>query len=237
MGLAYAFFDWRWHDAELHFLKAIERDTYSGAGHVWRALACLIPAGKLEQARAEFAEAEQLSPPAFLEDAQLLSLYFSEQYDSILQRTDGTGLTPWQQWLRGCALEGLGRTAAAIAVLELHNGDARMIATLGHVCGVAGEHAKALEALAQLNEQGARGKWISNYALALIQVGLDNRAEALNLLHEALREREPMMAFLAVDPRLSALRGNPKFQALVRRIQLSDVETRENTQVMRESAS
>ena len=237
IGMTYAFFDWRWHDAEVHFSKAIERDTYSGAGHVWRALACLIPAGKLEAARAEFANAEQLSPSVFLDDAHLLSLYFSEQYDSILQRTDHTGLTPWQQWMRGCSLAGLGRSAAAIALLDLHHGDARMIAALGYVCGVAGEQAKAHEALALLTEQRARGKWISHFDLALIQLGLDNRAEALASLQEALREREPMMAFLAVDPRLSSLRPNPKFQALARRIQLTDAESRENTQFLQESAS
>ena len=238
LGMAQAFFEWRWHDAESHFLKAIERDAYSGTGHLWRALACLIPAARMEEARAEFANAEQLSPPAFLEDARLLALYFSEQYDSILGRTDHPRpLAPRQQWLRGCALAGEGRTAAAIAVLELHNGDARTIATLGYVCGVAGEHEKALETLALLNEQRARGNWISNYDLALIQTGLDNRTEALALLHEALREREPMMAFLAVDPRLSSLRSHPKFQGLVRRIQVGESENRENTRFLQESAS
>jgi tetratricopeptide (TPR) repeat protein len=223
MGMAYAFFDWRWHDAETHFLKAIQRDTYSGAGHLWRALAYLIPSARLEEARAEIDSAEQLAQPLFLEDAKLLSLYFSEQYDAILRLTDHPGpLAPWQHWLRGCALAATGRTAAAISLLELHKGDARIIATLGHVCGMAGEPGKALEALGLLAEQRTRGKWISHYDLALIQTGLDNRAEAVSLLQEALREKEPWLAFLPVDPRLSSLRGHPKFQALVRRIQLAD---------------
>ncbi len=242
IGIAYALFDWRWHDAEVHFKKAIERDSYSGAGHLWRALACLIPAAKLEEARAELDIAEQLSPPAFLEEAQLLALYLSEQYDEILRRTDRPGpfapwQQPWQQWLHGCALAATGRTAAAIALLELHNGDPRMIATLGYVCGITGQQEKAEEALALLMERRAGGNWISNYDLALIQTGLDNRTEALALLQEALREKEPWMAFLAVDPRLSSLHSHPKFQGLIRRIQQNEAEIRENAQFLRESAS
>jgi hypothetical protein len=56
-------------------------------------------------------------------------------------------------------------------------------------------------------------------------------------LQEALREKEPWMAFLAVDPRLNSLRSHPKFQGLARRIQLTETESRENTQFLRESAS
>jgi tetratricopeptide (TPR) repeat protein len=236
LGMAYALFDWRWQDAESHFLKAVERDTYSGAGHLWRALACLIPAAKMNEARAGIATAQQLAPSPFLEDGQLLSLYFSEQYDKLLPLTD-RALTPWQQWLRGCALTGLGRTGEAIEVLEKHDGDARMIAALGYTCGISGDQGRALDALARLSERRASGTWVSNYDLALIQTGLDNRTEALGLLQEALREKEPWMAFLAVDPRLNSLRSHPKFQGLARRIQLTETESRENTQFLRESAS
>ena len=62
----------------------------------------------------EFATAEQLAPSRFLEDAQLLSLYFSEQYDRFCCGPIAPRLTPWQQWMRGCALAGLGRTGEAI---------------------------------------------------------------------------------------------------------------------------
>jgi tetratricopeptide (TPR) repeat protein len=238
LGMGQALFEWRWHDAEAHFLKAVERDTYSGGGHLWRALACLMPASKMEEACAAIATAQELAPSPFLEEAQLLSLYFSEQYDQLLPLTDRAGdLTPFRQWLRACALAGMAKNGEAIELLEKHDGDARMIATLGYVCGIAGDQDKALEALALLSERRARGNWVSNYDLALIQIGLDNRTEALALLHEALREKEPWLAFLAVDPRLHSLRSHPKFQGLVRRIQLTEAESRESGPFLRESAA
>src|SRR5579885_1653318 len=60
VGMAYAFFDWRWRDADLHFQKAIERDNYAGAGHLWRAMATLIPTGKMSDAQAELNRAHEL---------------------------------------------------------------------------------------------------------------------------------------------------------------------------------
>ena len=59
---------------------------------------------------------------------------------------------------------------------------------------------------------------------ALIEAGLGNRNEALTLLQEALREREPAVVFLSLDPRMSSLRTTPKYTGLVRRILLTDGE-------------
>lgn len=239
MGMAQAFCDWRWHDAELHFLKAIERDNYSGAGHLWRAVACLIPAGKIEEAMRELEHARDLAAAPFLEEARLLALYFAGQYDAVIlltERTEAGALPAWRQWLRGCALAALRRSRDAIALFPAQHEDARITAGLGFVSAVAGDHDKALEALSVLSDRRARGAWVSNYDLAVIQNALGNRAEALALLQEALREREPWIAFMAVDPRLAALRPSPKFEALARRTQPSEIEMRENTAFLRKSA-
>lgn len=228
LGIVCSLSEWRWRDGESHFLKAIERDTYSGAGRLWRALAGLIPTGKLSAAAEELVKAHDLAPAAFLDEAYLLSLYFSEQHDAVLRLTEhpsDSGTMPaWRQWMRGCALAAMGKTQEAIRVLAADDTDARMIASLGFVAGSAGEHDKAQDALARLKERRDRGMWTSNYDLALVQTGLGNRNEALALLQEALREREPWMAFLTVDPRLSSLRTMPKFTGLARRILITESE-------------
>lgn len=228
LGMVCALFEWRWRDAESHFIKAIERDTYSGAGRLWRAFAGLIPTGKLSAAGEELVKAHELAPAAFLDEAHLLSLYFSEQHEAILRLTGQSyesGLMPsWRQWLRGCAQAAAGQVRPAMETLSAHDGDTRMIATLGYVCGLAGEHDKAHEAIALLKQRRDRGLWSSNYDLALVQTGLGNRNEALALLQEALREREPWMSFLTVDPRLTSLRTMPKFTGLARRILLTELE-------------
>jgi hypothetical protein len=53
---------------------------------------------------------------------------------------------------------------------------------------------------------------------------MGNRTEALALMQEGLRERESSMAFLALDPRMSALRPIPRFSAMLRRMALPEID-------------
>jgi len=232
IGMAYALFDWRWRDADLHFQKAIERDTYAGAGHLWRAIACLIPMGKMREAQEELHRAHELAPAPFLEEGTALALYFAEQYDEVLRVTEHASKGPapaWLPWIRSCALLGLDRTQEAIDVLEQAEQKdqperARVISTLGYAYGVAGQTQKAQEMLVKLRDRRTSGAWTGNHEMALIETGLGNKNEALALLHEALREKESSVAFMTVDPRLAPLRSLPKFTGLIRRIVLTEGE-------------
>jgi tetratricopeptide (TPR) repeat protein len=228
LAMAHAFFDWRWRDAESHFLRAIERDTYSGAGHVWRALSCMIPMGQTSAAQQELKTASELAQAPFQEQAAALVLYFSEQYGELLLKADAHPDSIWMQWLRGCALAAQGRPAEAIQLLQRLERDlpdsARITATLGFLYGVTNDVEKARQMLANLQQRRERGDWIPHYEMALVETGAGNRNEAIALLHEAVREREPWVAYLTVDPRLVSLRANPKFTALVRRVVVTEAE-------------
>jgi tetratricopeptide (TPR) repeat protein len=233
IGMEYALMEWRWRDADLHFQKAIERDSYSGAGHLWRAIACLIPMGKMAAAQQELQRAHELAPAPFLEEATALALYFAGPYEVVLRVSENPSEGPlpsWLPWMRSCALLALDRTHAAIQLLEnlllQEPQRARVTATLGFAYGVAGQTDKAQQALAKLRERRESGVWIGNYEMALIETGLGNKNEALTLLHEALREKEASTAFLAVDPRLASLRTLPKFTGLIRRLMSTEGEIR-----------
>lgn len=231
LGIVSAFLDHRWDEAEAHFRKAIERDTYCSAGHLWLALAVLIPSGKPLAAAHEFARAGELIPAPFLEEAEMLSLYFSGQYDELLSRTatpdDSTQspggrpwLTGWRPWLKSCALAGVGRLPEAIQALETSAEQTRQVtAMLGYLHGMAGQTEKAQQALSECATRREQGEWVGNYELALIHAGMANsnsshRAEALGLLLEASRENEPWVVFLSVDPRFQALRSASDFVGL-----------------------
>jgi tetratricopeptide (TPR) repeat protein len=228
LAAANAFFEWRWRDAESHFVKAIERDTYSGAGHVWRALSTMIPMGQISAAQQELKTAGELAASPFQEQAAALVLYFSEQYAELLQKAETDQESTWMQWLRGCARAAQGRPAEAIPLLERLERDlpdsARIQSTLGYLYGVSGNSEGNRNVLANLRARRERGEWIGNYEMALVETGAGNAGEALTLLHEAQREREPWIAFLSADPRLSALRSHPKFTAMVRRIAVNETE-------------
>ncbi|MGH9557779.1 MAG: hypothetical protein ACRD30_00970, partial [Bryobacteraceae bacterium] len=63
-----------------------------------------------------------------------------------------------------------------------------------------------------------------NYDVALVEGALGNRNEAVAVLQESLREREPWAVFLGVDPRMNLIRTSPKFTSLVRRIVLTEAD-------------
>lgn len=232
IGMAYALFDWRWRDADLHFQKAIERDSYSGAGHLWRAMAVLIPTGKMSAAQEELHRAHELAPAPFLDEATALALYFAEQYEEVLRLSSDGAMPAWLSWTRACALLALGRLSEAVELLErLHAEDpdrVRVAAMLGLAYGSAGEVDKAQAMLAELRDRRTNGQWVGNYEMALIETGIGNRNEALVLIQEALREKEPSVAFLSADPRFTSLRAMPKFAGLANRITMDQAEATGN---------
>jgi Flp pilus assembly protein TadD len=224
LGLVQGLYERRWKEANAHFNKAIERDSYSGSAHLWRAIAYLIPQGRLSDAQAAIAHLRQLAPPTSLKPAELIALYFSGQYKAVLENT--SHLTPsqpgWLGWVRSCALAASGKLDAAICLLkhlqESAPHETRVVSTLGYVYAMAGQSDNAEQILRALREKREQGAWVPSYELALIHVGLGDESQALTYLHGSLREKEPWLAFLAVDPRLSPLRSVPKFTSLVGKV-------------------
>jgi Tetratricopeptide repeat len=232
LGMARAFYDWRWRDADSHFMKAVERDPYSGAGPVWRALASLLPMGRVAGARVEIERGRDLAPAPFVKEAEVLALYFAEQYEAVLQRTEDVAhVDPsldWLPWLRSAALAASGRGDAAInsleQLLEKFPGSSRVAATLGQVYGLAGRTAQANEVLAQMKRRREGGAWVPNFDFAVVHAGMGSPDEAFEALQESVKEKETWLVYLTVDPRLSSLRHSPKFAQLVRRVVLTDIE-------------
>lgn len=54
--------------------------------------------------------------------------------------------------------------------------------------------------------------------LSSAYLALGDRERALENLEEALRQRSHWLTFLDIDPAFDALRGNPRFEAVARRI-------------------
>ncbi len=86
---------------------------------------------------------------------------------------------------------------------------------------LAGRKAEALASLAKL-QQEAEARSIRIYVrdLAYIQLALGNKTKATDLFEEAINEHDPTVVWLGVDPRVDALRDEPRFQELLKRIGL-----------------
>ena len=103
---------------------------------------------------------------------------------------------------------------------SLSGGGPSALGTLGHAYGVSGKRAEAQKLLADLKELSKR-RYVAPFDIALIYVGLGDKAEALQWLERAYEDHSVRLAWIRVDPQLDSLRGEPRFQDLLRRMNLS----------------
>ena len=106
----------------------------------------------------------------------------------------------------------------AIAVLEPIAGSSLLRqSSLGHVYAIAGKTARARNILTALTAEADR-RYVPSYWFALLYAGLGDRNRALRYLERAYEERSTVLAYLLIDPRFAALRDDPRFVALARRL-------------------
>jgi serine/threonine-protein kinase len=123
-------------------------------------------------------------------------------------------------WILGLALEQQRDYAGAIAALgrarSLSSDSTNMIASLGGAYAASGDVAAARRIVAELDELAAR-RYVDQALVAGVFALLGDQGEALKRLERAHEDESCGIRRLAVDPRLDGLRGEPRFQDLVRR--------------------
>lgn len=92
-------------------------------------------------------------------------------------------------------------------------------AWMGHTLATSGNQAAARAVLASL-EQAVDGCHVPPFHLAMLYAGLGDRDAALRELGQACDQRAADLDTLLVEPRFSALRREPGFEALVERLGL-----------------
>jgi tetratricopeptide (TPR) repeat protein len=111
----------------------------------------------------------------------------------------------------------------AIAELEkavrLSNRNEIALASLGKGLGDSGRKQEAQNIVQELKNRSKR-HYVSQYLVALVQVGLGSRDQAIASLEQAYSNRDQWMMYLNVDPGWEDLRSDPRFQHLVRKIGL-----------------
>jgi Flp pilus assembly protein TadD len=126
------------------------------------------------------------------------------------------------RWIRGMALEQLGRFADAEvdlqAALAASPDNDAVKGSLGHLYAVWGKPARARELLTELTTRTDTTD-VAFYA-ALVHAGLDETDAALTALERAVEERSGSVRYLKIDPRLATLRNEPRFRQLMERVGL-----------------
>jgi len=94
------------------------------------------------------------------------------------------------------------------------------VASLGFAYAAAGLRDEAQGVLADLMIQSQR-RHISNYWFAVVYAGLNQRYLALKSLKTACSQRDPLLLWLDVDPRLATLQADPDFVSVRRSLPLA----------------
>jgi len=67
----------------------------------------------------------------------------------------------------------------------------------------------------------SRSRYVSAESQAIVYIGMGDSERGIEWLKKAADQRSSYMVFLKVDPRLDAIRSDPRFAELLHRIGLS----------------
>jgi tetratricopeptide (TPR) repeat protein len=189
--------------------------------------------GRHAEAMVRFRNTQDLDPLwLIINVAVAWSLYHARRYDEAieqLQRTvDLDPNYPVTYWILGLVLRKMGRYELAITEgekgVKLSGDSPLMRAALAHTLGAAGRSKEALLILDDLTEL-SKQKYVAPYLFAGIHIGLGEIERAIEYLEKCYEEHSHWLIYLHLDPGLDALRDNPGFQSLLRRVGLPVLTT------------
>jgi len=224
LGVFKAWFDYDWEGSERELRRAIALNpNYAFAHDQFGLMLTLV--GRFDEAIAESQRAMALDPlsPSILIDA-VAGLEFSGRTAPALTLTrkaadlDPTFFFPVEQ--EGMLALRAGNFREAIEKLKRSqalDAPAFVTANLAFAQGKSGDRAGAMATLEELKKMSPGGK-VAPYNLALVYLGVGDHARALDYLEQAYLANSQQMVWLKVDWIFEPLRSDPRFAALMKRM-------------------
>jgi TolB-like protein/DNA-binding winged helix-turn-helix (wHTH) protein/Tfp pilus assembly protein PilF len=214
-----------WAGAEKEFTRALELDPNYAPAHHWYSM-FLSLMGRKDQALAEARKAYELDPLSPVVGANLAKiLQEAGQYDPAIQQAKKTlELEPDSAVTHAVLGYVYGEKRMfpeAItefkAALQLGGPPGEMRGVLGYTYAVSGDRADAEKVIGEL-----KLLWPvhthAGFDLAVVFSGLGDKEKALYWLNKADEMHVSDLIGIGQDPHFVALRGDQRFQALVRRV-------------------
>jgi eukaryotic-like serine/threonine-protein kinase len=224
LGVFEGWFDYDWNSAEQELDRAIALNPNYAFAHDQLGLILAI-VGRFDEAIAEGRRAMALDPlsPSILIDASA-ALAFSgrtaqvRELDRRAAALDPTFYFPALQ--DGLIAMYAGDFRTAIAKFRAARGlgaPAFVAADLMYAQAKSGDRAGAMATLGQLKRISPGGE-VAPYNLALLYLGLGDHARALDYLEQAYVANSQQLVWLKVDRTFDPLRSEPRFGALMKRL-------------------
>ena len=229
-SLAWSLFihDWDWDEAAKEFRRAIELDPRYATAHQWYAF-LLASQGRFDESLIEAHTAQENDPASVSVRRSLGYCYFyARKYDQAryhLDRTIAMNPTAEESYrIQGLILTMAGKFPEAERMLRealelAAEGSTYTKATLGYSLALAGDKSFATQVRDELEEKH-KHDYVSPVELATINVGIGDLDRAIDWTVQACEERRGWVAYLAVHPVVDPLRGHPRFEELVKRMNL-----------------
>jgi TolB-like protein/Flp pilus assembly protein TadD len=228
LGVIRSLFEWDADSGEREFRRAIELNPNYSTGLVWYGILHLAVLGRYAEAEAVLRQALEIDPFSLIANTHLgWILAFEGQHQGAVEQLRETlEIGPDFAELHfsfallcgkiGRFEEGIGHVQRGIA---LSNGDVRMRSWLAFLEAASGRKEKAL---AELNKllQLRESRYVSPVWLSLIYASIGDFDRTFELLETGFHERAPHMRFIHLLPPLDVLHSDPRFQDLLRRMQL-----------------
>jgi serine/threonine protein kinase/tetratricopeptide (TPR) repeat protein len=224
------YYDWDWKGAEKEFKKAIELDPGYASAHSNYAV-LLSVRSRFDEAREQAKLAEKADPVSAAVATGLGRIYYwSGHYEEAIGQFESV-LSMHPQFTEAhlslaSALAAAGNSDAAARhisyVLTQSDAlDSSALADLGYMYARTNEKQLARAMLLRLqNLRSERKRYVSPCYPAIVHAALGERDQAFNLLNEGIKERTFEMVYLNINPEYATLRGDRRWQKLVRSVGL-----------------
>jgi serine/threonine-protein kinase len=229
-SLAYVkmIYDWDWRATEKEYKRSLKLNANDALTHSYYAQ-YLAALGRLDEAVREMKRAQELDPLSAIINALVAYMFLlNRRYDETFEQLRKTLiLDPDFFWIHtglGWLYEQRGMYGEAIAAhrksVQLTKGSMGTLAALGRAYALSGETQEAHKILNDLTDE-SQHRYVVPFDIATIYAGLGQTDEAFAWLEKAFEARYGWLIWLNVEPRWDALRPDPRFADLVRRIGLA----------------
>ena len=225
-----AVYDWNWTEAEREFKRALELDPNSAATHFRYGQAYLTPLGRHEEGITEVKKALELEPLDLNMGANLAWGYmFARQNGPALDQIKKTyELEPnfvLARYVLGDVYCANGMYSEAIALCEksLQNDPTNqfLLRDVGYAYAKLGRRADAVRVIQKFTEI-AKTQYVMSYWVANIYGVLGERDKAFAELEKSFAEHDWWLHRVKVDPFMDALRDDPRFKGILKRLKLPE---------------
>ncbi|HVH15515.1 MAG TPA: tetratricopeptide repeat protein [Candidatus Angelobacter sp.] len=225
LGLVKFYYDWNWKDAESQFKKALELNPGYAQAHQYYA-DFVKSFGRFDEALSQMKQALALDPLSYSINTGIGHvLYLSRQYDDAIDHyrkvvESDPAFVPARLWFgrpfmqKGMFKEAIEQVEQAV---KLSKESTVSLATLAQAYASAGNNAEAQKILDRLLDRSKK-QYVPSYWIALVQMSLESRDQALIWLERAYHERSSWLVWANVEPRFDTLRSEPRFTRLLARI-------------------